>query len=95
MTGTAGDRMDRLERSLGSIESKLDRILVIEERQRNQTEETKRAFGRLSNLEDRVRVIEIEFGKTDTKTTNNSNVLWAGFTFCLAVAASIAGYNLR
>lgn len=87
--------MDRLERTLSSIEGKLDRILVIEERQRNQTEETKRAFGRLNGLEDRVRVIEIEFGKSDTKTTSNSNVLWSGFTFLLAVASSIIAYNLR
>lgn len=95
MTAVVEERMDRLERTLSSIEGKLDRILVIEERQRNQTEETKRAFGRLNNLEDRVRVIEIEFGKTDTKTTSNSNVLWSGFTFLLAVASSIIAYNLR
>jgi len=95
MSGTVEARMDRLDHTLSSIENKLDRILVIEERQRNQTEETKRAFNRLSGLEDRVRVIEIEFGKTDSKTKSNSNVLWAGFTFVLAVASSIVSYNLR
>jgi hypothetical protein len=95
MTDMVWERMERLEKTLSSIEGKLDRILVIEERQRNQTEETKRAFGRLNNLEDRVRVIEIEFGKSDTKTKGNSNVLWAGFTFLLAVASSIIAYNLR
>ena len=95
MSGSVEARMDRLEQTLGSIENKLDRILVLEERQRNQTEETKRAFGRLTNLEDRVREIEIDLGKSSTKTTSNSNVLWAGFTFLLSVAASVVGYNLR
>lgn len=95
MTVTAGERMDRLERKLGSIESKLDRLIVIEERQRNQVQETKRAFGRLNELEDRVRDIEIEVGKSGIKTTGNSNVIWAAFTFALTIGASVVAFNLR
>jgi|GEM_PF-4085088 len=95
MAGDKDERMDRVEERLKRIEEKLDRIVRLEERQVGYDESLKRAFGRVETLESRVRELEIQHGRSDTKTDNTGRLVWAVVSVALGVLGSIIGFSLR
>jgi hypothetical protein len=82
---------DDFERSLSvldgrlvSIETKLDRIIRVEERQNTHSVDLKRVFVRVENVESRVRDLELKDSAATVRTQSNSG------TIALLVSAFIS-----
>lgn len=88
-------QMDLLDRRLGSIESKLDRLIRIEERQNTHDDSLKRAFERLEKCEDRLRELEINDGRSDVRTTQNSGVITTIVSAVVSVGVGLVIWTFR
>ncbi len=73
---------------LGTMNSKLDRLILLEERQNNQTSDLKRAFVRVEKVEDRVRQLEITVGESSVRTHHNTGTITV---FVSAIASVVIG----
>lgn len=57
---------------LREINQKLDRLVLLEERQATHGDSIRRAYLRIEKIEDRVRTLEIRDGKVEIKTGHSS-----------------------
>lgn len=80
-------RMEKLDERLSAIDSKLDLIVRLEERQTNSDDALRRAFLRMDVLEGRVREVELRYsdttGRAESTTSANEWLLrsMVGFAF--------------
>lgn len=93
------DQFDRslsiLDSRLVSIESKLDRIIRVEERQNTQSADLKRVFVRVESLETRVREIELNDSATSVRTQNHSGAISVLVSAVVSVVVGILVWKLR
>lgn len=95
MNATVGESMADLDKRLGSIEGKLDRLIRLEERQNNHGDDLKRAFQRIEKVEERVRQLEITEGAASVRTNHNSGAITIFVSAVVSVVVGIVAFKLR
>ena len=95
MNAVVGESMADLDKRLGSIEGKLDRLIRLEERQNNHGDDLKRAFQRIEKVEDRVRQLEITEGAASVRTNHNSGAITLFVSALVSVVVGVIVWNLK
>ncbi|MBL4799588.1 MAG: hypothetical protein JKY50_19465 [Oleispira sp.] len=95
MSGETEITVGEVKHRLSSIENKLDRIIRVEERQNNHTDDLKRVFVRVEKVEDRVRQLEITAGEASVRTSGNSGAITVFVSALASIAVGIIVWNLR
>jgi len=93
------DQFDRslsvLDARLVSIETKLDRIIRVEERQNTHSVDLKRVFVRVENVESRVRDLELSDSVTRVHTKSHSGVVSGLVSAVTAVVVALIIWKLK
>ncbi len=84
-----------LSNRLSSIENKLDRIIRVEERQNNHSDDLKRAFVRIEKVEDRIRQLEIAAGEASVRTNGNSGAITIFISAMVSIAVGVIAFKVR
>lgn len=87
--------MAELDKRLGSIEGKLDRLIRLEERQNNHSDDLKRAFVRIEKVEDRVRQLEIRDGAASVRTNHNSGAITIFVSALVSIVVGVITWKVR
>lgn len=84
-----------LDSRLVSIESKLDRIIRVEERQNTQSADLKRVFVRVENLETRVRDLELSDSAGSVRTQSNAGAITVIVSAVVSVVVGLLIWKLK
>lgn len=95
MTGEVEITVSEVKHRLSSIENKLDRIIRVEERQSNQSDDLKRVFVRVEKVEDRVRQLEIAAGEASVRTNGNSGAITIFVGAMVSIVVGVVVWNLK
>jgi hypothetical protein len=95
MSDDAEITVSEVSNRLRSIEGKLDRIIRVEERQSNQSDDLKRVFVRVKEVEDRVRQLEITAGEASVRTSGNSGAITVFVSAMVSVVVGVVVWNLK
>lgn len=95
MSDAAQITVSEVSHRLSSIENKLDRIIRVEERQNNHTDDLKRVFVRVEKVEDRVRQLEITAGEASVRTGGNSSAIAIFVGAMVSIAVGVVVWNLK
>lgn len=84
-----------LDSRLVSIESKLDRIIRVEERQNTHADDLKRAYVRIEKIEVRVRDLELNDRTANEKTKNNSGAIAMIVSAVISVVVGVITWKVK
>jgi hypothetical protein len=84
-----------LDKRLGSIEIKLDKLIRLEERQETQSADIKRVFVKVEKAEDRIRQLEISAGESSVRTNHNSGSITLFVSAITSVVVAVIVWNLK
>lgn len=94
-----GDQFDRslsvLDSRLVSIETKLDRIIRVEERQNTHSADLKRVFVRVENIETRVRDLELKDSAANVRTQSNAGAITVMISAIVSVVVGLLVWKLK
>jgi len=82
-------------RRLGNIEHKIDRIIRVEERQANHSDDLKRCFARVDKCEERVRALEITDGAAAVRTNHNSGAIGMFVSVLISIGVALVAWKMR
>lgn len=84
-----------LDSRLVSIETKLDRIIRVEERQNTHSVDLKRVFVRVENVETRVRELELKDSATNVRTQSNAGAITVIVSAVVSVVVGLLIWKLK
>ena len=82
-------------RRLGNIEHKIDRIIRVEERQANHSDDLKRCFSKVEKCEDRIRQLEITDGAASVRTNHNSGAITLFISALVSIVVAVIAWKVR
>lgn len=93
----SGDSVTESEvyRRLSSIEHKIDRIIRVEEKQNNHSDDLKRCFVRIEKCEDRIRQLEIADGASSVRTNHNSGAITLFVSALVSIVVGVIAWKVR
>lgn len=84
-----------LDSRLVSIETKLDRIIRVEERQNTHSVDLKRVFVRVENVESRVRDLELNDRAANVRTQSNAGAITVMVGAVVSVIVGLLVWKLK
>lgn len=84
-----------LDSRLVSIESKLDRIIRVEERQNTHADDLKRAYIRIEKIEVRVRDLELNGSASAVLTKSNAGAITVIVSAVISVVVGVITWKVR
>lgn len=95
MSGDFDRSLSVLDSRLVSIETKLDRIIRVEERQNTHSVDLKRVFVRVENLESRVREVELRDSAESVRTQSNAGAITVMISAIVSVVVGLLIWKLK
>lgn len=95
MSGDFDRSLSVLDNRLVSIETKLDRIIRVEERQNTHSVDLKRVFVRVENVETRVRELELKDSATNVRTQSNAGAITVIVSAVVSVVVGLLIWKLK
>jgi hypothetical protein len=95
MSGDFDRSLSVLDSRLVSIETKLDRIIRVEERQNTHSVDLKRVFVRVENVETRVRELELKDSATNVRTQSNAGAITVIVSAVVSVVVGLLIWKLK
>jgi hypothetical protein len=80
---------------LASMNDKLDRLILLEERQSNLSLDVKRLVIRVEKVEDRARILEIAESTASVRTSSNSSTISVIVSAVVSVIVGVVVWNVR
>lgn len=87
--------MQILDKRLGSIESKLDRLIRLEERQNTHSNDIKRVFVRVEKVEERVRQIELKASESGVRTASNAGAITIFISSAVSIIVGVIAWKIK